>query len=212
MTYGPVHTTYRSQRDNRDRAAISCNVTALVMAMDGAGVKLPTLAAGAQPEDDLARVTETPEVRAVMAKVAPWAADRNWPPRGEHTTLAHAANLWIGREVVRFSYRSSLAQIAADLADGRPSVVTGWFTPGGHMVTVVGVETDQLLGSGMRGADVDLMRVTRFLVHDPWGNQKIGYRDYNGAAIAYRADELHQLLCDAGAGTKWAHSIVRGAA
>lgn len=209
MTYGPSHTPYRSQRDNRDRAAISCNVTALVMAIDGAGIQLPRVAAGIQPEDDLARVTETPEVRAVMESVAPWAAQRNWPPRGEHQTLAHAANLWLGREHVRFSYRSSLRQIVADLADGRPSVVTGWFTPGGHMVAVIDVDTEQALGPGMPAADVDLMRVTRLRVHDPWGNQKTGYKDWNGALVGYRLEELHQFLCDAGAGSKWAHRIVR---
>ncbi len=210
MTYGPFHTPYRSQRDNRDRAAISCNVTALVMALEGAGIPLPELPPGVQPEDDLARVTETPEVRAVMAKVAPWAAEKNWPPRGEHTTLAHAANLWLGLEAVRFTYRSSLAQIAADLADGRPSVVTGWFTPGGHMVTLVGLETEQLLGAGMSAAEIDLARVSRFFVNDPWGNQRLGYKDWNGAMVQYRVEELHQLLCDAGAGTKWAHQIMRG--
>lgn len=208
--YGPgERVTYYTQRNNPKDAAKQCNVTALVTALDGSGVKLPDTK-GEQPEAHLAAFAETDErVATYMRELQGWAVRLGWPPYTEQHTLAYAANLWLGRggqsPIVTYATDTPLETIVADLADNRCSVVTGRFTPGGHMVAIIGVESDQWLP----GADtVDLKAVRYWMVHDPWGDYHSGYRDHNGSRCLFKTEEMMRLILTEGVNAKWVHRVV----
>lgn len=206
--YGPIETTWRGQRNNAVSPAATCGPTMMVMVLGGAGAKLPPTD-GRQPEDALARFAMADaRVKEYMRKEHPTAFAEGWPIYSEPSTLAFAANLWVGRTVVAFTYRYSLEEIVRDLARGRPVGLIGMFTTKGHYVACVGVETAQHLTPETRPVDVDLGIVQRFSIHDPYGDYHTHYADPDGSACAYSASELRHILCDADAPTKWAFRVM----
>jgi len=210
--YGPCERVpWRSQRDNPVDAAKQCNVTALIMAIAGSALCLPDTQ-GEQPEAVLARFAETdPRVMQYMQKFQGWAVNLGWPPYTEQHTLAVAANLWLGPDdkpgPVCYETDRPLEAVVVDLVRGHCSVVTGRFTPGGHLVAVVGVHTAQWFANGPKPADVSLSSVQQFMVHDPWGNWHSGYRDHDGARCLFTPDELMRLVLTEGKNAKWVHWI-----
>lgn len=207
--YGPCErAVYYSQRNNLVDAARQCLATSLITAIAGSGWQLPDTS-GRQPEDDLCRFAAS-DARVTGYQLAqqPWSVRLGWPPYTEHDTLAYAAGLWLGRPgAVAFSRSRSLNAVVADLVGGRCSVVTGRFTPGGHAVAIVGVETSQWLRPGLRAEDVNIAGVLRFMAHDPWGDWHTGYVDHNGRACLYTPDELARLLLQEGRCEKWIHFL-----
>jgi hypothetical protein len=119
-----------SQRNNAVKPLESCNVTAMVMALDYLGYQFPK-GAHEQPEDNLRSFIE---------------AGGKHPEN--HYELSDMTNRWMGREVARFSTARTISGILAEMLDGRPVVISGTFPgfptktkkPLGHIVCLVGAE------------------------------------------------------------------------
>jgi hypothetical protein len=120
---------YYSQRNNEIDPLISCQVTAMVQALDLIGVVFPPLEKFKQPEDALRnfikRQSGNPEV---------------------HNTLSKYTNMWVGRHITGFSMETKLSDIKSDIDNGLPVVLSGSFPgyptprkqPLGHIVTMIG--------------------------------------------------------------------------
>ena len=203
---------YRTQLNNKLVPLSSCNTTAMCMALEASGVPLPERP-GVQPEDDLTAVTETPEAYAEMARGYPWAFAGSkpiYPPRQVHGMLSWATNRWLGRPVTRFREDVPIEELLADLAQGRACVVSGRFTASGHMVALVGVETDQVFAGWTTPDNVELASIRALIIDDPYGDYHTGYKDHRGNGCSFSLAEFSSLTREYDRYTKWAHQIIGG--
>lgn len=207
-----LYNEYHTQRNNQIDPAGTCNVTAMVMALKASGVPFlsPT---GVQPEDHLSSILATPEAYARRDLDYPWARDANVPPREVHGLLSWAVNERFTKAPrTVFTTRASIQELLYRIARHKAaSVVSGRFTPSGHLVTVVGFESP---GPDLSEADsparVDLSIVTKIIIDDPWGDVRTGYRDHDGNDVALSVQEFDRLTREYGCpGRKWAHLIDR---
>lgn len=201
---------YHTQRNNRHFPASTCNTTAMVMALLGSGVEF-SVPPGVQPEDYLTELTEAYDARAYRQAKHPHLAHRR--PREVHAVLSWVVNTkLIGHTVTQFTQVAPVRYLLWRLAVlGRGAVVSGPFTPEGHMVSLAGFETDQEDLSGTPNSTyLDLSKVRRILIDDPWGDYREGYRSHSGDDISLTLDEFNRFTRSVGnLQAKWAHLIAR---
>jgi len=161
-----------SQRNNEINPHGSCNTTSMVMALCYLGYKFPE-GKFSQPEDNLTDfITNDPrciEQRNRFVAQNSWA--KGIPSVQIHDLLASGTNLWMGKEVVTFSWARKIFDILKEFEEGRPVVLSGSFPgyptkmpqPYGHIVTGVGAIWDTDNGSS---ATIP----THIIVDDPYGN------------------------------------------
>lgn len=156
---------YRSQRDNKILPDSSCNTTALAMALSYFGV----VGSGRGQLED--------ELRA-------YAESKGWSVY-QPDTLVKLAN-WKG---VNDSFTTSgkLQDIKTAIDNNQPCVTHGYWTRSGHIVTVVGYETN------------DAGVISKIVIHDPFGEWfRTGYdRNEPGAPITSplaRKGELNEYF------------------
>jgi hypothetical protein len=160
---------YFSQRDNPRDPYTTCNVTAIAMILSYHGVRPKN--SRQQLEDELYQ----------------WVIDRYGA--GARTDnfvlqqLYRAYGFGGGFDVTR-----TWAQVAAEIDANRPLTVGGYFTAGGHIITVIGYEP--------RG----------FVVNDPYGDARTGYAKTEGRSLVYSYDYMRQM-CGRD-GDVWAHFII----
>jgi hypothetical protein len=173
---------YYTQRNNEVDPLISCQVTAMVQALDLAGFAFPPLGEFKQPEDALRdfikRQGGNPEV---------------------HATLSRYTNEWLGRRVTGFSTETKLTDIKADIDNGLPVVLSGSFPgypaprkqPLGHIVTMIGY--------GEEGVTII----------DPYGNTLDDWKG-SGRRVVLSWERFQSWIkpC-AGMDIKWAHRFFR---
>lgn len=172
---------YLSQRDNQHHPATTCNVTSLAMALSYHGVQA---APGGQLEDQLYELLHSDEALAYYRHASPDLFQKGFPVHEVYTNLVWAA----GRHGVRasFSTERSLADISAEIAAGRPVLLSGLFTRSGHIVLLIGITS---------AGDL--------ICHDPYGDHRTGYRDRNGEARIYPAEIADTVLKEVGTARKW---------
>src|SRR5262249_54569513 len=85
-----------------------------------------------------------------------------------------------------FSVERTLPDILAELAAGRPVIVSGSFTQSGHIVLIIGATVDGDL-----------------IVHDPWGDWMDDYRSQDGRARIYERDRVLRTLKAPDSERKW---------
>lgn len=164
---------YKSQLDNQENPTGSCNVTSIAMVLEFYGVKKRTGAG--QLEDELYRELER----------------RGWS-RHQPQDLQAIANEY-GKPGVKdeFTTAASLDEIRAHLAAGNPVVVHGYFTAFGHIVVLVGYNSNG------------------FLVHDPYGEWTPGgyIRNWDKPDAGKYIEYSNSLICDTCLpdGGAWAH-------
>lgn len=201
---------YRTQRNNRIDPAQTCQVTSMIMALEASGIAFD-YPKDEQPEDYLARLLDEPDAWAKLKKEYPAMAGR--PPREVHAILSWAVNEKLcKRRVTTFTTKVSTQEILWRIARHKSaSVVSGRFTSYGHLVTVIGFETEQdrIEDLGSPGL-LDLDKVQSVIVDDPWGNSKTGYRNQDGNDVVYSLQEFaHLTRVFDSLDAKWAHLFSR---
>ena len=202
------HTPYRTQRDNAFVPIASCQTTSAIIGLESSGIEFD-YPKDMQPEDYLTSITETKEAYDFMRENAPWAIQRGIPPAQVHVVLEWAINKLVGRKVDTFSTRTKIETLLFNLIKGNASLVSGRFTSYGHVVCLVGFETTQREIMHIKSEnDVDLWKVKRFIIDDPYGNPLTGYSDYNGDDVKLTYREFNWYVRDYDNNLKWAHLLV----
>ncbi|NJK34741.1 MAG: C39 family peptidase [Oscillatoriales cyanobacterium SM2_2_1] len=158
---------YFSQRDNPRDPFSTCNVTAIAMVLWYYGVRSRR---GGQLEDELYQ----------------WIIDRyGAQARTDNAVLEqlYRAYGFSGE----FSTRRTWGAIRHEIHDGRPVVLGGYFTHGGHIICAIGFDEQGLV------------------VHDPYGDALTGYAQTEGRSLRYPNDYLRRV-CGVD-GDVWAHFI-----
>jgi len=201
---------FHTQRNNKIDPAETCNVTAMINALLATGIDVPA-PEGVQPEDHLAWLLSGEAVKKKLAAEYPDLAGRK--PREVHAILSWAVNtLLLGRPVTTFSLSVDFREILFRILRNRAaSVMTGKFTPGGHLVAVVGLETDQDdIEAVPSPGGIDLKMIRKVLVHDSWGDWHGGYRDsQSGYEVPFTFREFWNLTREYDSARKWAHLFDR---
>lgn len=196
---------YWTQRKDVDDPMNECQVTSAANWITA--LKLPTnCPAGTRLPDWINKYAMGEHAQA-MAKTENWTR----PPRELHDVLAWSINQVCGHSVDVFGTSITIEAIAFDLLRGRPVIVAGTFGPYQHVVCATGIEGRQCAGVASP-AQIDLSRVTSFLVADPFGDVHTGYRNEDGSECRFTPDELLQILHSENAPAKWAHRYAGGKA
>ncbi len=187
----------------------SCNTTSgiLWLLSNHVPFKYPS---GMQAEDYLTSITERPECYAFMKQAAPWAWDFQYnkpklPARQVHVCLAWAINRLAGKRVIEFRADVTYEELIARLATGSGAILSGEFTRTGHVVCLVGFETEQALSELSIKERVRLSDVRAWIVDDPYGDWHTGYKDHRGNDVRFTHAELDALTRAVGENKKWAH-------
>ena len=162
-----LNVPYFSQRDNPRFSWATCNVTSIAMVFYYYGVRSKD---GGQLEDELLQ----------------WCFDNY----GEGSQTSHNCLSELIRSYGfehRFETKASVTDIREQLIDRHPVVLCGYFTHGGHIVTVVGYTPQGLI------------------VNDPWGDGYYGYQSTEGRKLLYPNNYVAEM-CGVGADI-WAHFI-----
>lgn len=164
-----LNVPYFSQRDNPRFYWSTCNVTSIAMVMYYYGVRSKD---GGQLEDELLQ----------------WCLNKG----GEG---AQTDNAVLTQLIQAYGFKTSFSttrkwqDIKDELTNGRPVVVGGMFTHGGHIVTFIGFSSQG------------------YLVNDPWGDALSGYSDMEGRKVLYPYDYVDEVAGPDGA--VWAHFIAK---
>lgn len=201
---------FHTQRNNAIDPANTCNVTSMINALEATGIPLPVNVQG-QAEDALARILNTQEAKAKLAKEFPQMA--MFPPREVHAMLSWAVNeRFIGRRVTMFSSSVSLKEILYRIIKYKTaSVVSTTFMRGGHLVTIAGFSTAQAgIESIKSPADIATDQLRRIYILDSWGDWTTGYeKGSSGFSVPISTDEFMAMAKPAGQERKWAHLFSR---
>lgn len=175
QAFNPIPTTvelnvpYFSQRDNPRFYWSTCNVTSIAMILYYYGVRSQ---GGGQLEDELLQ----------------WCFNKDGQgSQTNHNTLTELIQAY-GFDS-RFDTKCTWQDVKEELMNGRPVVLCGYFTRGGHIVTVIGFTPDGLI------------------VNDPWGDALTGYSYTEGRKVLYPYE-----YCDSMCGPDgeiWAHFIAK---
>jgi hypothetical protein len=190
--------SYYSQRNNAIDPMSSCNVTAMVDAIEAAGWVLPFGGPEEpkQPEDRLHRFIDTDaECQRLWRSVDP----RGTIPAVQWmAVLALGANRWMGTVLDQWVESAHPVRMLMHLADGGTCVVVGQF-PGtqGHVVALVGVAYDE----------ADPSHPRYWIIDDPWGDYHTGYSNQRGAGVEMPASDFREILRPCGEFAKWCHFI-----
>lgn len=182
-----------SQRDNELIPSSSCNVTAMINASASCGHKFPS-GKFKQAEDNLLNfIMANDECKKLWKKENP---KQDIPMNQIHAVLALGFNLWMGKEIARFTTSAKIANIIRWLNDGNCGMVSGMFPKTrGHCVAVVGVET--------RDSDYE---TTSLIIKDSWGDYHTDYKDRDGDKIRMGMEDVEKIL-SGGKDGKWFHFI-----
>ena len=163
-----LNVPYFSQRDNPRYSWATCNVTAIAMIFYYYGRR----SQGGQLEDELLQ----------------WCLSRYG--EGSQTD-----NMVLSEMIKAYGFHTSFsttrkwAEVKEELINGRPVVLGGYFTHGGHIITVVGFTPQG------------------FIVNDPWGNALSGYYDTEGRKLLYPYAYVDRVAGPDG--NVWAHFIAK---
>lgn len=161
---------YRSQLDNAYNPTGACNVTSLAMCLDF--LKIPRRQKTGQFEDELYQ----------------YAIDQNY---SRHSPQDLAAITRDYGAINYFTEWGTIERCQQHLVNGNPCVIHGYFTSFGHIIVLVGYDSEG------------------FVVHDPYGEWFAdGYRtDLSGEGLHY-SYSLIQRTCIPD-GQFWVHYISR---
>lgn len=174
-TFNPIPTQvelnvpYFSQRDNPRYYWSTCNVTSISMAFYYYGVRPKW---GGPLEDELLQ----------------WCF--NYAGEGsqtDHTVLSALIRAYGFK--TSFSPNRKWSEIKSELINRRPVILAGDFTASGHILCVIGYDSNG------------------YIVNDPWGDALTGYSDTEGAKLLYPYDYINQVAGPDG--SVWAHLIWR---
>lgn len=197
---------YYTQRNNRFYPHGTCNTTAMVQALEASGLHFE-YPQDMQPEDYLTQILDSQEAWDIMRSRYPWAIAGGYSPRHVHHMLVWAVNdKLFGRKVVEYKCIST-QKIILSLLKGHAVVVAGRFTKFGHIVAVVGFETSQEdITANSAPEYIDLLKISRIIIDDPYGNYHTGYKNVNGNDTPYTIQQFDWVVKEYNnLQKKWAH-------
>ena len=164
-----LNVPYFSQRDNPRFDWSTCNVTAIAMAFYYYGVRSKW---GGQLEDELLQ----------------WCFDyAGQGSQTDHSVLSALIQAYGFK--TSFSTTRKWADVRSELLNRRPIVLAGDFTAAGHIITLIGYNSEG------------------YIVQDPWGDALTGYSDTEGRKLMYPYGYINQVAGPDG--NVWAHFISR---
>ncbi|MEZ2318964.1 MAG: C39 family peptidase [Microcoleus sp.] len=164
-----LNVPYFSQRDNPRFDWSTCNVTAIAMILYYYGVRSKW---GGQLEDELLQ----------------WCFDyAGQGSQTDHNVLSALIKAYGFK--TSFSTTRKWADLRSELLNRRPVVLAGDFTASGHIITLIGYNSEG------------------YIVQDPWGDALTGYRDTEGRKLMYPYNYMNQVAGPDG--NIWAHFISR---
>jgi uncharacterized protein YvpB len=162
-----LNVPFFSQRDNPRMYWSTCNVTSIAMVFYYYGVRSKD---GGQLEDEMLQ----------------WCLDRYGAgSQTDHSVLVKLIEAY-GFES-NFSTTRKWQDIKDELVNRRPVVIAGYFTHGGHIITIMGYTPQG------------------FIVQDPWGDGYYGYASTEGRKLLYPYNYMTEM-CGRD-GDVWAHFI-----
>ena len=162
-----MNVPYFSQRDNPRYYWSTCNVTSIAMVFYYYGIRSQD---GGQLEDELLQ----------------WCLNKG----GEGAQTNHNV---LSQLIQSYGFKPSFdtsrtwQDIKEELINGRPVVLCGLFTHGGHIVTVIGYTSQG------------------YIVNDPWGDAMSGYSNTEGRKRLYPFSYIDEVAGPDG--KVWAHFI-----
>jgi hypothetical protein len=178
----------------------------MVQALEASGLRFE-YPKDMQPEDYLTQILDSQEAWDIMRSRHPWAIAGGYSPRHVHDMLVWAVNeKLLRRKVVEYKCIST-HQIILSLLKGRALVVAGRFTKFGHIVAVVGFETSQEdINANSSPENIDLAKVDKIIIDDPYGNYHTGYKDINGNDTPFTLQQFNWVVKEYNnLNKKWAH-------
>ncbi|MEG3906552.1 C39 family peptidase [Microcoleus sp. w2-18bC1] len=162
-----LNVPYFSQRDNPRFDWSTCNVTSIAMVLYYYGLRSQW---GGQLEDELLQ----------------WCFDyAGQGSQTDHSVLSALIQAYGFK--TSFSTTRKWAEVRSELLNRRPVVLAGDFTAAGHILTVIGYNSQG------------------YIVQDPWGNALTGYSDTEGRKLMYSYSYVNQVAGPDG--NVWAHFI-----
>ena len=164
-----LNVPYFSQRDNPRFDWSTCNVTSIAMVLYYYGLRSQW---GGQLEDELLQ----------------WCFDyAGQGSQTDHSVLSALIQAYGFK--TSFSTTRNWADVRSELLNRRPVVLAGDFTASGHILTLIGYNSQG------------------YIVQDPWGDALTGYSDTEGRKLMYPYSYVNQVAGPDG--NVWAHFISR---
>jgi Peptidase_C39 like family len=164
-----LNVPYFSQRDNPRFEWSTCNVTSIAMVMYYYGVRSKW---GGQLEDELLQ----------------WCFDYGGQgSQTDHNVLSALIKAYGFK--TSFSTTRKWNEVRSELLNRRPIVLAGDFTASGHIITLIGYNSEG------------------YIAQDPWGDALTGYSDTEGRKLMYPYGYINQVAGPDG--NVWAHFISR---
>lgn len=211
---------YHTQRNNEEIPFSACNTTAYVMAAKQAGIEIPNVPDGTQPEDYFTRHMLSGTMYSRMIERFPWTYTNKGGelqyrhrPSEIHELLAEGFNELVGKQVAKFYLDKPWADLIWAVVKGYGVVLSGTFPYRGgtlnHVVSLAGFTTSQ---SGIEKLssirDVDPAAVTEWEIDDPFGDVHTDYRDHHGNNVKVTPEQWCAWMKVVGSPDEnWAHII-----
>lgn len=198
---------YYSQRANALMPTRSCNVTAMISALSSASWPVESFVDlnFKTPADALMNFILTDrQIQDLWRKKDPKGL---YPPNEWHEILCHGTNLFLeekklihdGKLAVEWGERRSISDLVRTLDDGGSAVLRGLFKCNGkdigHVVCLVGYDKDSC------------GQIRNWIIDDPFGDYRTGYKGVNGNDIAMPMDDFHRMIRPENNELKHAHLV-----
>ncbi len=162
-----INVPYFSQRDNPRYYWATCNVTSIAMVFYYYGIRPKN---GGQLEDELLQ----------------WCLNEGGEgAQTNHNVLSQLIQAYGFKP--SFNINRSWQEVKEELINGRPVVLCGLFTHGGHIVTAIGFTSQG------------------YIINDPWGDAMSGYSNTEGRKRLYPYSYIDEVAGPDG--KVWAHFI-----
>ncbi len=196
---------YYSQRNNKIRPGSSCNVESAASFITNNEKVKPFCPKSTQLGDFLMATLLGKQGYDKMFEVAE-SLYPDYAPNEVHSCLEWAINKVVGKSIASFKTNWSLEDLIFSLVKGKSVIVSGKFNNLHHIVSLVGFEsTQESIMSATSPKDIEIAKVKKFIIDDPWGKAESGYLDHNGNDIEMSYSEFINTLKPQGLLSKWGH-------
>ncbi len=171
----PTKDNYYSQRNNEIDPSVTCKPTSTIECLDLAGWPMP-FGGFHQPEDYLTSLCRSDAGKQALARFSP--KNKTDKPNEDWHVIKWALSVIYKSKPVISDLRWdwTLKEALFGITKGKPFACSTWLTKGGHVVSLVGFETEQTEDIPSLQA-LDMTKVRAVIIDDPYGNRlaKDGY-------------------------------------
>lgn len=204
---------YHSQLNNKFFPQSTCNTTSIINGLYSSKIPFDWPKEECeQPEDYLTWLLNSDEAWEKMKREQPWAITQGYEPRNVHAMLEWATNeKLVGRKVDTFKYDYTIEELLFNIIKNKcTSVIGGRFTNYGHIVCLVGVQTNQTdIESVENPTQIKLDMIDKMIIDDPYGDYNTKYRSFKGNGVMFTLEKFTWLIKEYSINKKWAHFLSR---